>query len=168
MVTAEKFIVMPFKKTRAGIIPTEMRQASNAASAERIAASMASRFVGVVALSAIADTESGDLTGARLLASYGETADLSSMVEFASDDEAEPEPVAEAMPTETPNGDIDKIETAKPAPDPAPPLIPEASSLILTAPPEPTRVKRGAHALVKRLRPPAPSAGPLFEQIFHA
>src|SRR4051812_34260281 len=112
MPTAQKFLVLPFKKARAGIVPAEMRQASNAASAERIAASMASRFVGVVALSAMADNESGELTGARLLASHGETGDLSSVVDFAPEDksEPEPEPVQETAPPETPVALDDEVE----------------------------------------------------------
>lgn len=45
MATAEKFIILPFKKNRGNIVQGEMRQASNAASAEKIAAAMADRFV---------------------------------------------------------------------------------------------------------------------------
>ena len=41
---AEKFIVLPYRKVRGGMAPGEMRQASNAASAEKIAAAMAGRF----------------------------------------------------------------------------------------------------------------------------
>jgi hypothetical protein len=166
MATALKFIVLPFKKARAGIVPGEMRQASNAAPAERIAASMASRFVGVVALSAMADGETGDLSGARLLASYGETGDLSAVVEFSAEEEVEQEPAQEvaAIKKTTPLEMqlADEIEPVEAEPLPA-------SSLILTSPPEPASTKRVVRALTRRPRPPAPSAGPLFEQEpFHA
>jgi hypothetical protein len=166
MATALKFVVLPFKKARAGIIPGEMRQASNAASAERIAASMASRFVGVVALSAMADGETGDLSEARLLASYGEPGDLSAVVDFSAEEEVEQEPAQEVAAIEkiTPLEMQlpDKIEPVEAEPLPA-------SSLILTSPPEPASTKRVVRARTKRPRPPAPSAGPLFEQEpFHA
>jgi hypothetical protein len=164
MAAALKFIVLPFKKARAGIVPGEMRQASNAASAERIAASMASRFVGVVALSAMADGETGDLSEARLLASYGETGDLSAMMELSAEEaeeENEQEPAQEVAAIEkiTPLEMqlADEIEPVQAEPLPA-------SSLILTSPPEPASTKRVVRALTKRPRPPAPSAGPLFEQ----
>ncbi|WP_409526854.1 hypothetical protein [Rhizobium sp. P40RR-XXII] len=45
--TAEKFIVLPYRKNRGNLAPGEKRQASSVPSAEKIAASMASRFVGV-------------------------------------------------------------------------------------------------------------------------
>lgn len=76
MSLAEKFIVLPFKKNRGHIVPGEMRQASNAASAEKIAAAMAERHVGVAAYSIQVDEESGDMTSPRLLIKFGETADL--------------------------------------------------------------------------------------------
>ncbi|MGV8939838.1 MAG: hypothetical protein ACOH2J_22195 [Allorhizobium sp.] len=76
MSLAEKFIVLPFKKNRAGIVPGEMRQASNAASAEKIATAMAERHIGVAAYSIQVDEESGDMTSPRLLIKFGETADL--------------------------------------------------------------------------------------------
>lgn len=167
MPSARKFLVLPFKKARAGIVPAEMRQASNAASAERIAGSVASRFVGVVALSAMADDETGDLTEARLLVSYGEIGDLSSFVEFSPEEEAEwvPEPVDTKERTEE-QEPVAKAEEAEP--DPEPPLVVAATSLILTAPPEPVSAKRTHMPAVKRRRPPAPSAGPLFEGVSHA
>lgn len=167
MPTAQKFLVLPFKKARAGIAPAEMRQASNAASAERIAASMASRFVGVVALSAMADDETGDLTEARLLASHGEIGDLSNFVEFSPEEEAKsvPEPVDTVERIEEPEP-VAEAEEAEP--DPEPPLVVAAASLILTAPPAPASIKRAARAPTKRRRPPALSAGPLFEEVSHA
>lgn len=46
MSTAEKFIVLPYRKNRDNLVPGEMRQATSVPSAEKIAAS---RFVGVAA-----------------------------------------------------------------------------------------------------------------------
>ena len=76
MSTAEKFIVLPFRKNRGNLVPGEMRQASNAVSAERIAEAMASRFVGVAAYAVMVDEETGDMSSPRLLAKHGEIADL--------------------------------------------------------------------------------------------
>ncbi|MBB3567206.1 hypothetical protein [Rhizobium sp. BK491] len=76
MSTAEKFIVLPYRKNRGNLVPGEMRQASNAVSAERIAEAMASRFVGVAAYAVMVDEESGDMSSPRLLAKHGEIADL--------------------------------------------------------------------------------------------
>ncbi len=76
MSLAEKFIVLPFKKNRGNIVPGEMRQASNAASAEKIATAMADRHIGVAAYSIQVDEESGDMTSPKLLIQFGETADL--------------------------------------------------------------------------------------------
>nr|WP_246638827.1 hypothetical protein [Rhizobium binae] len=73
---AEKFIVLPYRKNRGNLVPGEMRQASNAVSAEKIASAMAGRFVGVAAYAVIVDEETGDMTSPRLLARYGEIADL--------------------------------------------------------------------------------------------
>ena len=73
---AEKFIVLPYRKNRGNLVPGEMRQASNAVSAEKIASSMAARFVGVAAYAVIVDEESGDMSSPRLLARHGEIADL--------------------------------------------------------------------------------------------
>lgn len=73
---AEKIIVVQFKKGRGGIVPGDIRQASNAASAEKIAGAMASRNVGVAAYAVIVDEESGDMASPRLLVSHGEIADL--------------------------------------------------------------------------------------------
>jgi hypothetical protein len=76
IVTSEKFIVLQFKKNRGQIVPGEMRQASNAVSAEKIAAAMASRVIGVAAYSVMVDEETGDMASPRLIAQHGETADL--------------------------------------------------------------------------------------------
>jgi len=76
MATAEKFIVLPYKKNRGNLVPGEMRQASNAASAEKIAGAMADRFIGVAAYAVMVDEESGDMSSPRLLVKHGETADL--------------------------------------------------------------------------------------------
>ncbi len=75
---AEKFIVLPYRKVRGNLVPGEMRQASNAVSAERIAGAMASRFAGVAAYAVEVDEESGDMTSPRLLAQFGEIAELPS------------------------------------------------------------------------------------------
>ncbi|HTO29776.1 MAG TPA: hypothetical protein VL202_01145 [Pararhizobium sp.] len=73
---AEKFIVLPYRKVRGNLVPGEMRQASNAVSAEKIAGAMASRFAGVAAYAVEVDEESGDMTSPRLLAQFGEIAEL--------------------------------------------------------------------------------------------
>ena len=76
MANAEKFIVLPYRKNRGNLVPAEMRQASNAISAEKIATSMASRFVGVAAYAVMVDEETGDMSSPRLLARHGEIADI--------------------------------------------------------------------------------------------
>lgn len=76
MSLSEKFIVLPFKKVRGNLAPGEMRQASNPAAAERIAESMADRFVGVAAYSVMVDLETGDMSSPRVLCKFGETADI--------------------------------------------------------------------------------------------
>ncbi|MBB3288141.1 MULTISPECIES: hypothetical protein [unclassified Rhizobium] len=76
MSTAEKFIVLPYRKNRGNLVPGEMRQATSIPSAEKIAASMASRFVGVAAYAVMVDEETGDMSSPRLLAKHGEIADL--------------------------------------------------------------------------------------------
>lgn len=73
---SEKFIVLQFKKNRGQIVPGEMRQASNAASAERIAAAMAARVVGVAAYAVMVDEETGDMASPRLICQHGEIADI--------------------------------------------------------------------------------------------
>ena len=76
MAIAEKFIVLPYKKNRGNLVPAEMRQASNAMSAEKIATAMSSRFVGVATYAVMVDDETGDMTSPRLLIQHGEIADL--------------------------------------------------------------------------------------------
>jgi len=73
MSLAEKFIVVPFKRNRAGLAPGEMRQASNGTSAEKIASA---RSLGVGAYSVMVDSETGDMSSPRLLAAFGEVGDL--------------------------------------------------------------------------------------------
>jgi hypothetical protein len=53
-----------------------MRQASNAVSAEKIAAAMASRVVGVAAYAVMVDEETGDMASPRLISQHGETTDI--------------------------------------------------------------------------------------------
>ncbi|UXS24170.1 hypothetical protein [Agrobacterium tumefaciens] len=76
MSDAEKIIVVQFKNSRGGIVPGEMRQASNQASAEKIASAMAPRHVGVAAYAVTVDEESGTMANPRLLVSHGQIADL--------------------------------------------------------------------------------------------
>ena len=76
MSTAEKFIILSYRKNRGNLVPGEMRQASNEVSAEKIASAMAARFVGVAAYAVMVDEETGDMTSPRLLAKHDETADL--------------------------------------------------------------------------------------------
>lgn len=73
---SEKFIIMPYRKNRQKLVPAEMRPASSAASAERIAESMSARFIGVAAYAVMVDTESGEMRDPRLLAKFGEVPDL--------------------------------------------------------------------------------------------
>lgn len=76
MSDAEKIIVVQFKNGRGGIVPGEMRQASNQVSAEKIASAMAPRHVGVAAYAVTVDEESGTMANPRLLVSHGQIADL--------------------------------------------------------------------------------------------
>ena len=76
MSDAEKIIVVQFKNSRGGIVPGEMRQASNQASAEKIASAMAPRHVGVAAYAVTVDEESGTMANPRLLVQHGQIADL--------------------------------------------------------------------------------------------
>ncbi len=76
MSNAEKFIILPYRKNRGNLVPGEMRQASNAVSAEKIASAMSTRFVGVAAYAVMVDEETGDMTSPRLLAKHGEISDL--------------------------------------------------------------------------------------------
>jgi hypothetical protein len=80
---SEKIIIVPYRKTRAGLTPGEIRQATNAASAQRIASSMSGRFIGVGAYAVMVDTETGDMTSPRVLASFGEVPDASSLLDGA-------------------------------------------------------------------------------------
>lgn len=73
---SEKYIVIPFKRTKKGLATGEMRQATTPASAERIAGAMATRHVGVAAYAVVVDEESGDMSSPRLIAKFGEVADL--------------------------------------------------------------------------------------------
>ncbi|CAN7251954.1 MULTISPECIES: hypothetical protein [Ensifer] len=73
---SEKFIIMPFKRVRGGLAPGEMRAATTAAGAEKVAAAMAPRHVGVAAYAVQVDEESGDMSSPRLLVQFGEIADL--------------------------------------------------------------------------------------------
>lgn len=76
MSNAEKFIVLPYRLNRGKLVPGEMRQASNAVSAEKIARSMSERFAGVAAYAVMVDEETGDMSSPRLLARHGDIADL--------------------------------------------------------------------------------------------
>lgn len=76
MSAAEKFIILPYRKNRGNLVAGEMRQASSIPSAEKIAASMASRFVGVAAYAVMVDEETGDMSSPRLLVKHGDIADL--------------------------------------------------------------------------------------------
>ncbi len=76
MSLSEKFIVLPFKKNRGNVVPGEMRQASSAAAAEKIATAMSARHIGVAAYAVQVDEESGDMSSPKLIIGFGETADL--------------------------------------------------------------------------------------------
>lgn len=76
MLDAEKIIVVQFKNSRGRIVPGEMRQASNAASAEKMAGAMAARHIGVAAYAVTVDEESGSMANPRLLVSHGQISDL--------------------------------------------------------------------------------------------
>ncbi|QCM12372.1 hypothetical protein CFBP6625_18200 [Agrobacterium tumefaciens] len=76
MADAEKIIVVQFKQGRGGVMPGEMRPASNAASAEKMASAMAPRHIGVAAYAVTVDEESGSMANPRLLVSHGQIADL--------------------------------------------------------------------------------------------
>jgi hypothetical protein len=71
-VLSQKFIVIPYKKSRGGMTPGEIRQASNAVSAERIATAMADRHPVIAAYSVMVDTETGDMTSPELIISFGD------------------------------------------------------------------------------------------------
>ncbi|MCB5204992.1 hypothetical protein LH464_21230 [Neorhizobium sp. T786] len=69
---SQKFIIIPYKKSRGGLTAGEMRQATSAASAERIATAMADRHPGVAAYSVMVDSETGDMTSPALIISFGD------------------------------------------------------------------------------------------------
>lgn len=74
---SQRFIVIPFRKgARNRLTMGEMRQASSAASAERVATNMSDRFAGVLAYEVTVEHESGDLSDPRLLFKKGETFDI--------------------------------------------------------------------------------------------
>lgn len=75
---ARRFIVIPFvrRKGKSPIQVGEMRPASSAASAARIAQSMALRCAGVAAYSVVVDDEDGVMGDPLLIARFGETQDL--------------------------------------------------------------------------------------------
>lgn len=74
--TAEKFIIMPYRKIKGKLIAAEMRPSTNEVSAIRIATSMSERFAGVVAYGVQVDEETGDMNAPRLLVKFGEVPDL--------------------------------------------------------------------------------------------
>lgn len=74
--SAEKFIVLPYRMNRGRLVPGEMRQASSVASAEKIAGAMAPRYAGVAAYAVMVDDETGDMSSPRLLARHGDIAEL--------------------------------------------------------------------------------------------
>ncbi|RSC37367.1 hypothetical protein EGT36_08900 [Agrobacterium sp. FDAARGOS_525] len=76
MSDAEKIIVVQFKKGRGGIVPGDMRPATSAASAEKMASAMAPRHIGVAAYAVTVDEESGSMANPRLLVSHGQISDL--------------------------------------------------------------------------------------------
>lgn len=76
MAMAEKYIVLPFRRVRGGLAPGEMRAASTAAGAEKVAAAMAPRHIGVAAYTVQVDMESGDMSSPRLLVQFGEIGEL--------------------------------------------------------------------------------------------
>ncbi|MGV1950131.1 hypothetical protein ACQZ44_04860 [Agrobacterium vitis] len=76
MSEAEKIIVVQFKKNRAGVVPGDMRQVSSVASAEKMAGTMAERYIGLAAYAVTIDEESGGMANPRLLVSHGQISDL--------------------------------------------------------------------------------------------
>jgi len=71
MADAEKIIVVQFKQARGDIMPGDMRPASSAASAEKMASAMATAAYAVTV-----DEESGSMANPRLVVSHGQIADL--------------------------------------------------------------------------------------------
>lgn len=68
--------MVKFKKGRYGIVPGDMRPATNAASAEKMANAMAPRHIGVAAYAVTVDEESGSMANPRLLVSHAQISDL--------------------------------------------------------------------------------------------
>ncbi|MCF7646919.1 hypothetical protein KQ944_18145 [Bacillus subtilis] len=74
--SAEKFIIMPYRKAKGKLSAAEMRPASSEAGAIKIATSMAERYAGVAAYAVQVDEESGDMNAPRLLVQFGEIPSL--------------------------------------------------------------------------------------------
>ncbi|GAB3625849.1 hypothetical protein PTE30175_04089 [Pandoraea terrae] len=71
-IRAVKFIIVPYRKGNGGTLqPAEMRQASNEASAIRIAESMAPGFAGIAAYEVVVDNETGAMDSPRVLMQQG-------------------------------------------------------------------------------------------------
>ena len=73
---SQKFIVIPYRSNRGRLTPGEIRQASNAVSAERIATAMSGRHPAVAAYSVMVETETGDMTSPNLIVSFGDVPPL--------------------------------------------------------------------------------------------
>jgi hypothetical protein len=76
MSLVEKHIVVPYRKVKRGLVPGEMRPASSAEGARRIAEAMSARVVGVAAFSVYVDQETGDMTSPVELARFGEVPEV--------------------------------------------------------------------------------------------
>lgn len=76
MPASERHIIIPYRKTKGGMVPGEMRPASNPESARRIATAMAQRFAGVAAYTVQVDTETGDMTDPALIIKHGTVPEL--------------------------------------------------------------------------------------------
>ena len=77
MSLVEKHIVIPYRKGKRGALtPGEMRPASSAEGARRIAEAMSARFAGVAAFSVYVDQDSGDMTSPVELARFGEVPEI--------------------------------------------------------------------------------------------
>jgi hypothetical protein len=80
MSLVEKHIVVPYRFATKGkdkrLVPGEMRPASSAEGARRVAEAMSTRFAGVAAFSVYVDQDSGDMTSPVELARFGEVPEL--------------------------------------------------------------------------------------------
>ncbi|WP_337267097.1 hypothetical protein [Oryzifoliimicrobium ureilyticus] len=76
MSLTQNFMAVSFRKSRNHIVPAEQRRATSAVSAERIAAAMAKRYIGAVAVSVMVEGETGDIAEPRILSQHGETINL--------------------------------------------------------------------------------------------